>query len=211
LSDTNKPAAQSAGRSGHGSAASKTERLLRQLSDGEDSGMEELSSTSDSNRPWLKDFNMFLDASVLNARSEKMSLVTWWGVRCVMIAIIVFQTDAVLPQLNAETYGPVWASLARDYLAIMASSVSSERAFSSAGITISKRRNRLKGDIVEALQFMKCFYKQDLLFREQSPWSGVEVAAEEDEVEAELEAEELTAEAPHTPWDSIIDSESEDD
>lgn len=27
----------------------------------------------------------------------------------------------------------------------MASSVSSERAFSSAGITISKRRNRLKG------------------------------------------------------------------
>ena len=37
----------------------------------------------------------------------------------------------------------------------MASSVSSERAFSAAGITISKRCNRLKGDIVEALQFLK--------------------------------------------------------
>ena len=57
-------------------------------------------------------------------------------------------------------------SLARDYLAIMASSVSSERAFSSAGITISKRRNRLKEDVVEALQCLKCLYHEDLIFRE---------------------------------------------
>jgi hypothetical protein len=57
----------------------------------------------------------------------------------------------------------VWGSLARDYLAIMASSVSSERVFSSAGIIISKRRNRLKGDIVEALQFLKCIIRRDLL------------------------------------------------
>jgi hypothetical protein len=49
----------------------------------------------------------------------------------------------------------------------MASSVSSERAFSSAGITISKRRNRLKGDIVEALQFLKCLLHRDLIFRTQ--------------------------------------------
>ncbi|KDQ61786.1 hypothetical protein JAAARDRAFT_104957, partial [Jaapia argillacea MUCL 33604] len=48
-----------------------------------------------------------------------------------------------------------WASLAWDYLAIMATSVSSERAFSSASITITKRRNRLKGGIVEALQALK--------------------------------------------------------
>jgi hAT family C-terminal dimerisation region len=52
-------------------------------------------------------------------------------------------------------------------LPIMASSVSSERAFSSAGITITKRRNRLKPDIVEALQFLKCTYHRDLLFREE--------------------------------------------
>jgi hypothetical protein len=51
---------------------------------------------------------------------------------------------------------------------VMASSVSSERAFSSAGITISKRRNRLKPDIVEALQFLKCSYHRDLLFREEA-------------------------------------------
>jgi hAT family C-terminal dimerisation region len=48
----------------------------------------------------------------------------------------------------------------------MASSVSSERAFSSAGITLSKRRNRLQADIVEALQFLKCMFHSDLIFRE---------------------------------------------
>ncbi|KDR72396.1 hypothetical protein GALMADRAFT_38445, partial [Galerina marginata CBS 339.88] len=50
---------------------------------------------------------------------------------------------------------PARSSLAHDYLAIMASSVSSERAFSAAEITISKRRDRLRADIIEALQFLK--------------------------------------------------------
>jgi hAT family C-terminal dimerisation region len=48
----------------------------------------------------------------------------------------------------------------------MASSVSSERAFSAAGITICKRRNRLDGDIVEALQCLKSLIQQDLMVRE---------------------------------------------
>ena len=73
--------------------------------------------------------------------------------------------DNRLHQLNAYRY-PTWASLARDYLAIMASSVSSEQAFSAAGITVSKRRNRLQGDIIEALECIKCLLHQDLLFRE---------------------------------------------
>jgi len=56
----------------------------------------------------------------------------------------------------------------------MASSVSSERAFSSAGITISKRRNRLKADIVEALQCLKCLYHTDLIFRDPVNTATVE-------------------------------------
>jgi hypothetical protein len=48
----------------------------------------------------------------------------------------------------------------------MASSVSSERAFSSAGITISKRRNHLDADIVEALQCLKSLIHQDLMARD---------------------------------------------
>ena len=47
----------------------------------------------------------------------------------------------------------------------MASSVSSERAFSAAGITISKRRNRLKADIVEALQVLKYLLRKNLVYR----------------------------------------------
>lgn len=77
----------------------------------------------------------------------------------VCFAAVVRFVSNLLFQQNSSRFGEIWASLARDYLAIMASSVSSERAFSSAGITITKRRNRLKGDIMEALQFLKSFYR----------------------------------------------------
>ena len=90
----------------------------------------------------------------------------------------------------------------------MASSVSSERAFSSAGITISKRRNRLKRDIVKALQCLKCMYHNDLIFRE--------VVTAEEEVN-DMEREPLLDTAldndnDEVSWDSILildDNESE--
>ena len=66
-------------------------------------------------------------------------------------------------------------------MAIMASSVSSERAFSAAGITISKRRSRLKGDIVEALQCLKCMIRNHLIFRLDPSMSVVTEIEEEDE------------------------------
>lgn len=47
----------------------------------------------------------------------------------------------------------------------MSLSVSSECAFSQGGLTITKHRNCLKGDIVEALQVVKCAMCTDLLFR----------------------------------------------
>ena len=56
----------------------------------------------------------------------------------------------------------------------MGSSVSSERVFSFAGITITKCRNRLKGDIVKALQFIKCLLRKNLIFREPQPTSALE-------------------------------------
>ena len=65
--------------------------------------------------------------------------------------------------IDANQY-PVWASLACDHLAIMASSVTRKWAFSSAGITISKHQNQLKADIVKALQFIKCLIHCDLMF-----------------------------------------------
>jgi hypothetical protein len=98
----------------------------------------------------------------------------------------------------------VWASLAQDYLSIMASSVSSEQAFSSAGITISKRRNRLKSDIVEALQFLKCAIRTDLLFREPDPSSRTEDVGEGEGEEGPDSYVEETL-----PWDSLLDDEED--
>jgi hypothetical protein len=89
----------------------------------------------------------------------------------------------------------------------MGSAVSSERAFSAAGITISKRRNRLKADIVEALQFLKCSFRENLIFPEQvSSNSEVDL----DEVEMDDENPEWVDEDPSS-WDNIIDVDTDDE
>ena len=81
----------------------------------------------------------------------------------------------------------MWNHGHRDYLPIMASSVSSERAFSLAGITIGKRRNRLKGDIVEALQCLKCLIHHDLLFREVAVAADLEIDLDSDTIDSDRE------------------------
>jgi hAT family C-terminal dimerisation region len=116
-------------------------------------------------------------------------------------------------QVNARRY-PVWASLARDHLAIMASSVSSERAFSSAGITISKRRNHLKGDIVEALQCLKCMIHKNLIFRFDPAKSIVDEIAEEDDLHTDVGDDILPnfTSRDEEPWSNIWqDLEEADD
>jgi hypothetical protein len=117
-------------------------------------------------------------------------------------------------KINAYRY-PVWGSLAQDYLSIMASSVSSERAFSQGGITITKRRNRLKGDIVEALQCVKCALRHDLLFREPGPSSVVELEDDNDsDVEVDSEAREILTNDDaddEEGWDiMILDNDADD-
>jgi hypothetical protein len=92
----------------------------------------------------------------------------------------------------------------------MASSVSSERAFSQGGITISKQRSRLKGDIVEALQCVKCSLRNDLLFREPGPSSLAEI--EPDDFEIEVETGKTTDEdEDNGGWDNLFLDEEEDD
>ena len=100
---------------------------------------------------------------------------------------------------------PAWGSLARDYLSIIASSVSSERAFSQGGLTITKQQNQLKGDIVEALQCLKCAIWHDLLFREPGP-SSLD--------EAELEKLENNVSGPgvmEEGWDELLSNVDDDD
>jgi hypothetical protein len=113
---------------------------------------------------------------------------------------------------NALRY-PVWALLARDYLSIMAASVSSERAFSQGGIMITKWCNQLKGDIVEALQCVKCSLRNELIFQEPGPSSLTEEVSEDSKHETDgLEVEPADDEPG---WDTLIlgeeDSESDVD
>jgi hypothetical protein len=96
----------------------------------------------------------------------------------------------------------------------MSSSVSSERAFSQGGITISKHRNCLKGDIVEALQCVKSAIRNDLLFRESGPSSLAEV-----EEMAEIELGDMNAGEGHEEesdiegpsWDELLIEDEDDD
>ncbi|PCH36864.1 hypothetical protein WOLCODRAFT_83227 [Wolfiporia cocos MD-104 SS10] len=158
------------------SAAGHVKCLIdRELSDDEDDLSETgISDNIDPMKPWLHDFHGYLDS------------VDDLG-NCSI--------------LNAGCY-PVWTSLARDYLAVMTSSVLSDRAFSSTGITISKQRNRLKADVVEALQFLKCAICCDLLFRE-SP----SLLTEADVVDETYEP----SQSFETPWDDLIEDISDGD
>ena len=120
-------------------------------------------------------------------------------------------------QYNSQRYHPAWGSLVRDYLAIMSSSVSSERAFSQGGITISKRRSRLKGDIVEALQCIKCAIWHDLLFCERVP-SSISEAVETSDQEPDRDDAgtggdlEEKSDDEDVSWDGLlIEDEDNDD
>jgi hypothetical protein len=70
---------------------------------------------------------------------------------------MLLNTDRELQQHSTQY--PTLARIARDYLAIQGSSVPSERAFSSGGLTGTKLRNRLSPQIFEALQILKAGYR----------------------------------------------------
>ena len=81
----------------------------------------------------------------------------------------------------------------------MASSVSSERAFSQAGITFSNRHSHLKADVVEALQFIKGDLCNDLPFKALafSPMVENTICAEEI-------SEDSKKPAQASPWYLVI-------
>jgi hypothetical protein len=89
----------------------------------------------------------------------------------------------------------------------MSSSVSSERAFSQGGITISKQRSCFKGDIVEALQCIKCAIRHDLLFRELGPSSTLEVEETGDNEREDLGVEAESgqeSDMEECSWDELL-------
>ncbi|KAF8240107.1 hypothetical protein L208DRAFT_1385036, partial [Tricholoma matsutake] len=103
------------------SAMHKVGVLIHELSDDDDDSNDGIKSCaspitpSELSAPWCKDFFGYLNSM---DQLGNMTIVEWWG-------------------CNTTQYD-VWVSLACDMLPIMASSVSSECAFSSVGITITK-------------------------------------------------------------------------
>ncbi|KIM89537.1 hypothetical protein PILCRDRAFT_1893 [Piloderma croceum F 1598] len=85
-----------------------------------------------------------------------------------------------------------------------------ERAFSQGDITISKQHNHLKGDIVEALQCIKCAIRHDLLFCEVGPSSLVEEKADEYEVEDDFSEQDDDDVVDEDGWDDLFLEEDED-
>ena len=96
----------------------------------------------------------------------------------------------------------------------MASSVASERTFSSAGITICKRHNWLDGDIVEALQCLKSFIQQDLMVRVFPSVADEEILlddADNQPANQEGSASEAVREAEDWTWEDILEEVGGDD
>ena len=96
----------------------------------------------------------------------------------------------------------------------MASSTSSERAFSSAGITIGKHHNQLKPDIIEALQYLKSTIHHSLLFCEspssfvEQKFYGAELATDAARGDSETAH---GAEGNLSTWDELIEDNDGDD
>lgn len=80
-----------------------------------------------------------LDDYLAAPLEDVTDLVAWWG-------------------QNSARY-PTLARMAKDYLAVQGSSVASERAFSTAALTTTARRNCLLPETVEALQILKGGYR----------------------------------------------------
>ena len=77
------------------------------------------------------------------ALDEEFDILAWW-------------------KLNAPKY-PDLARVAKDVLAVPASTVASEAAFSTSGRTLSAVRNRLKPETLEAFMCAQDWLKTDVI------------------------------------------------
>ncbi|ESK81374.1 hat family dimerization domain-containing protein [Moniliophthora roreri MCA 2997] len=157
-------ATQDSSTMGHSSTQRRRKHLVDHDSDDE-SQQSSMPATATNIEAWEVEYNKWVQTPTEDIDDEA-SRVEWWGA-------------------NSKCIGPTWTSIARDILPIMASSVSSERAFSAGGLTITDQRNRLHGDVVEALQILKSLFKKDngdAIFK-QTHSSALESKLEEAEIE----------------------------
>ena len=112
---------------------------LNLMSDDEDSGDEHLAleQVTPPPRPANDEVHQYIDLVV----DDNVDLVLWWR------------------NIGSRLF-PSLAKVARSVLGIPASSTSSERDFSSAGLIITPRRNSLDPEHVNELLVVRGFYKK---------------------------------------------------
>lgn len=107
-------------------------------------------------------------------------------------------------QLNQNSL-PTLYKMAMDYLPIQATSVPSERVFSSAADTDTKKRNHITPALMEALQILKFAYRrQDLSFT--LGWSSTEadIVKETNDKQEDPLGELLNSDTPTDTMDELI-------
>ena len=127
------------------------------------------------------------------------------------LVVITLRLTLFVSQASEKTF-PTLFKIAMDYLPIQASSVPSERVFSSSAETDTKKRNRIHPILMEALQMLKFALKKEQL-NFMWGWSVSESSmCEQDPVESvDLLQQLLREEETEDVIDQIICDLSEDD
>ncbi|KAG2111385.1 hypothetical protein BD769DRAFT_1674378 [Suillus cothurnatus] len=89
------------------------------------------------------------------------------------------------------------------------SAIQCKHAFSQGGITISKHRNHLKGDIIEAFQCIKCALCHDVLFCEPGPSSSTEEALEDLDTKSDTSNSKKLSDAEDEGWDALLEGDED--
>ena len=94
---------------------------------------------------------------------------------------------------------------------LVASSISSKHPFSGSVITITKWHNHSKGDIVEALQVIKCAPRTELLVHKPAPNTTTEFTILNNEETTDPASEDVTELDGDDEWhmDGSVDEEGD--
>lgn len=98
-----------------------------------------------------------------SVRNVEIDLVAYWEVSSLRITNMTYPSLCSHVLQEKEIEYPILFRLAMDVLPVQASSVPSERVFSSSSETDTVRRSRMSPALIEILQIMKYSFRQERL------------------------------------------------
>ena len=155
-------------------------------------------------RPWFTKWNLYVSTNKTIAKDT--NIVQWWGV-CFVYLKPYNTLNSSLAQCTLVSYMGISCMKLPSYHGIVCFKW---EGFSSAGITISKCWNWLKGDIIKALECIKCLLYHDLIFCPTITLDQVEKELEDVKVDKELVGfMEIMNKDEEFTWDTLIDNNKE--